>query len=103
MQELWDNGAHLAPRAFVFDPVFTPPCLDTPVSSLSLQRAPETSPGWEMSGLGEVQAGQEMQSTYGEERWGSWEGLLAPPGGLMQRWGSSEVWGAHLSWGLPLP
>lgn len=43
----------------------------------SIQRAPETSPGWEMNGLGEEQAGQEMQRAYGmggEAERGSWGG-----------------------------
>lgn len=66
----------------------------------SLQSAPETSPGWEMSRLGEDQARNPEGIWAGMRTLGEAPGAA---GGFMQKWGSSEVWGAHQSLGLPLP
>lgn len=54
----------------------------------SIQRAPETSPGWEMNGLGEEQIGQEMQRPMG------WAGKLRGAPGV----GGSG--GAHAEMGI---
>lgn len=47
------------------------------LSPFSLWRAPETSSGWEVSGLAEEEVWQEIQGAYGVDK-GCWEGLLRP-------------------------